>query len=646
MLKKLIPGLFSKKQVRFCVNINELNPNSLPILNADEIIESLHLHNQIRKLKRQIGLDSERFELLYLKPLKLYFESAQLIPASISHHHSTLGGLILHTLQVIEKAIAIRNNYTLPQSSSPETQQKERQLWTYGVFVASLLHDSGKMLSQQKLILDNHSIFDPINPEIKEITYRMQPLNLTDGYRIHETISTIFFGNFIPLTAQSWLSSNLSLLDQLFSFLKGDKAHQGIIGEIVTGADRKSTASDVGFVKTDTPIFSNVSFSEKLMTATREVVKNMQRNHTGAPIFIKNGYAWIMSKTLADTVRKYLQNHKESVPSNNNNIFTEYQNTGLAVNNGRNGVTLSINIKLDNWQNKFNVIAFKTKDIFPDSFQIEDFEGLIECLTVPELTVEDAKLIKMQENSPAINSNIESKLETDNIEPTLDNDDIESTVYEMPSDDYMPDEDSFKLDSSAPNLEDSPDPIFEDNIAPNSKEDNIETKLEQPPPEYNHEYKLEKRDNFNLEQLPKLPEDINVQSNEILDIFLKWVTENIRLKRYILNDKTSPFHILSPDIIGLMAPKAFIDFLKDYNLTNEIPVSNFQTRFYKKGITYQYKRTGGRKVNVFSAKIINTNKSLSFVLIPQKIVMPHGMDINVNKSLVLQDVPELPTKKR
>lgn len=648
-----------KKRDLSNLDLDSLNISNIPLMHADEIINILSLHNKLRALRKKIALDDARFDMLYLNPLKLYMESAQLIPASLSHHHSQIGGLIIHTIQVIETAINIREQYALPQLADPDIQQKERHLWTYGVFVATLMHDAGKLLTQQKLVLNDHSFFDPINPNIRDIGYKMQPLHLQDGYRIHETVGLLFFGNFIPLIGQSWLSSNIKLLDQIFSYLKGDERNQGIIGQIVSSADSKSAASDVGFEKTVKLPFSKKSFGEKLMMATTEVAKNLTKNRSGAPIYIKHGYAWVMSKILADNVRKHMQDLNENVPHSNNNLFTEYQNGGYAIHNGRNGISLSIDVKQGEWQNKFNVIAFKVETLFPEG-GVEDFDGLIHCLTVPELTPNDNQLILMQKSSPALNLGELDQSETiDSVGPTIEDDTfsdesifgqqdstepdiaIDEPIFEQ-DDSTEPnvtiDETTFSQNDSFGSTDDfSTEPMF-----PEDNDIRVETtvKSDDEPEEYKHDFKVNKRDNFDRSILPELPPNINLQSDEIIDLFLSWITEMIRHKRFILNDKTSPIHILTPEIMGLMAPKAFIFFLQDYGLENELKVNNFQTKFYRYGHAYQYKRAAGRTVHVFPAKMINNESiRISFVLIPVNLVMPHGMDISINKSLMLTEVP-------
>ena len=79
--------------------------NVLPVLTADQLYSRLSLHNRLRGIRRKVAIDPQRFEAMYGKPIARYCEVVQLLPASQAHHHAYPGGLIVHTLSVIEYAI-------------------------------------------------------------------------------------------------------------------------------------------------------------------------------------------------------------------------------------------------------------------------------------------------------------------------------------------------------------------------------------------------------------------------------------------------------------------------------------------------------------------------------------------------------------
>ncbi|MEN2804657.1 hypothetical protein OBFLKGFO_02726 [Mannheimia haemolytica] len=52
-------------------------------------------------LWQQVSMNRQMFEALYQQPIERYAEMVQLLPASESHHHSHIGGMLDHGLEVI-----------------------------------------------------------------------------------------------------------------------------------------------------------------------------------------------------------------------------------------------------------------------------------------------------------------------------------------------------------------------------------------------------------------------------------------------------------------------------------------------------------------------------------------------------------------
>lgn len=698
---KKIMSLFSNnkpKKINYSdISINDIHPFEIPLLTADEIIDLLKIQNKIRRIRYVVALDDVRFDELYLSPLHKYFESVQLIPASLSHHHSHLGGLIIHTLDVLEIALGIRNTYTLPRLADPDVQQRERHLWTYGVFVATLLHDIGKTLTQQSLVfLDSHKTFSPIEFKYEPSKYRMIPLDLKESYRIHETLSPMFFGILIPPKGQDWLTRNISLLDQIFSYLKGDKSHEGIIGEIVTKADMKSAASDVGFEKTDSLPFAKKSLSDRIIFAIKELLPTYNINSAGnSTVYKKGEYAWVMSNILAEDIKKFISKQNESVPSDNSKIFNEIQNSGIALSiNGR--LIQSINVSAEKYDgtlfshNDFKVIGLKVRSVFNDANVPDDLIGSIFCPAAPEIYPIKNEINKIDAISPFMQNledvsdkpkatpkkkpspspkqkkvEQEKPLQADPIEPTLEQDFSFDPIFENTNNsepDFTEGKPSLEQDlfeSNEPISTDSSESISNDNIEPisndssepisneftpetisqdNSGEPISNDSSEPTPKNYpDRTLKLKNINSFDAKNFRDLPDDMDFKSKDFFIFFTEWVRENLRSKRFILNDNTSPFHLISESLFGLLAPKAYGVFIDDYKLN--IDHATLQQYLYKHKLFYSHQAFSGRKLNVFTVNIVNSSISLNFNIIHSKHVLPHDLKVNTNKSFILKETP-------
>jgi UTP:GlnB (protein PII) uridylyltransferase len=67
----------------------------------------------------------------------------------------------LHTLEVVEIAIKRRNAKMLPIGANVEAQNEKKDLWTFVIFVAALLHDIGKTVSDVNIsVFLEHEIDD------------------------------------------------------------------------------------------------------------------------------------------------------------------------------------------------------------------------------------------------------------------------------------------------------------------------------------------------------------------------------------------------------------------------------------------------------------------------------------------------------
>ena len=133
--------------------MKNLSIHKLPILCANDLLSKLGIESAISEWRALSGLDNKVFDLLFLEPLRTFAEAVQLAPASEAHHHCGVGGLLKHTADVITIALKKRRGYQLPVGGSITDINHQRHLWTYGVFVACLLHDIGKLSANIRLVL-------------------------------------------------------------------------------------------------------------------------------------------------------------------------------------------------------------------------------------------------------------------------------------------------------------------------------------------------------------------------------------------------------------------------------------------------------------------------------------------------------------
>lgn len=98
--------------------------------NANELLNTDLRKKYLGLIWQQVSMDRKMFNTLYRKPIENYAEIVQLLPASESHHHSHIGGMLDHGLEVIAFSAKLRQSYVLPPNVAPEEQSKQRDAWT------------------------------------------------------------------------------------------------------------------------------------------------------------------------------------------------------------------------------------------------------------------------------------------------------------------------------------------------------------------------------------------------------------------------------------------------------------------------------------------------------------------------------------
>lgn len=87
---------------------------------AEELLGDERRQILMDNIWEQTSVSKESFSRLYYGPISRYAELVQQLPASENHHHSYLGGMLDHGLELILYALKLRQGYLLPIGVSPE----------------------------------------------------------------------------------------------------------------------------------------------------------------------------------------------------------------------------------------------------------------------------------------------------------------------------------------------------------------------------------------------------------------------------------------------------------------------------------------------------------------------------------------------
>lgn len=324
-------------------------PGWLRVLDADELLQSVHAHATLAQLKRQSRLSASVWDRDLLPAIRRYAEFVQLMPASESHHHAHAGGLLAHALETLLAAATWRNGCLLPQGAQAEAVDAQRDFWTYAVFFAALLHDVGKPMADLRIDWLRPGASDPVRwmpmagtlIDCGAAEYRVAFAPKTErDYTAHGRLGVMLLQRLAPPSALSFLAREPEVLKALTQFLSGED-RDGPIADIVRRADQASTSrslSQGSRARFGTAV--SVPLIELLMSSLRDLLRRggqLPLNRDGAIGWVFDGSVWFVAKRLADQVREHVQQHAPDEPipgeSKNDRLFDTWQEYGCITPN-------------------------------------------------------------------------------------------------------------------------------------------------------------------------------------------------------------------------------------------------------------------------------------------------------------------------
>lgn len=121
-------------------------PSTAPGVPAASVEEILATQAEmIESLRRPSGLTRADFEHLVTPLLRRMVEFIHLFPASANHHHSGVGGLLRHSLEVAFYAVRYADEVEFAPDADPERRFHIRPRWRLATVLVGLLHDLGKV---------------------------------------------------------------------------------------------------------------------------------------------------------------------------------------------------------------------------------------------------------------------------------------------------------------------------------------------------------------------------------------------------------------------------------------------------------------------------------------------------------------------
>lgn len=621
---------------------------------ASELLDTPLRQQYLATIWQNVSMTPDMFQKLYREPIDKYAEMVQLLPASESHHHSHIGGMLDHGLEVIAIATRLRQSYILPQNAIPEEQAKQRDVWTAVVIYAALLHDIGKCAVDVEIVLKDGNRWFPWQGMPNQ-PYNFRYIKGRD-YNLHPTLGGFFASLLIPKSAFDWIATFPKAFSDLMYFIAGHTDKVGILSDIIQKADQISVTMALGGDPNKLSEKPQMSFARQLLMALRQVVERYKLNaqQGGCDGWLTDEGLWVMSKSTADNIRAILMKQGIAVPSQNGKLFDELQTHKLIDITTESKAIWNCKVTSnEGWTHDkpFSLLRIPSQIIWENVDQRPTlFAGRVEVLNSAPVSIDTV-------NSPSIQPNIVEQSVTQlpiaPLDQSVNTDSIPATTSSVQNVDMAQsnhnDDFEFLLDLF-PTMEKAQTTEPAKEIAISEPEKNVTHILPDENPNdadtksatttTSQQKKISKpkskqnQDSINplaVEQAETENSDIDPQK------FITWIKAGIISGKLFVNRPNAVIHKVQ-DHLFLVTPSIFKIYLRDVvQRTDTESWELLQKRFQMLGIhRRQHTEDDGR--NIWKCQVVGPNRKSElsgFLIQDTKLLIGDKMFLN-NQWLILQ----------
>ena len=349
----------------------------LPIESAHSLLAAEHRRQLLDRIWQYTALSHAQFTQLYINPIHRYAEQVQQLPASETHHHAYLGGMLDHGLELVACSLKLRQSYLLPTGAAPEDQAAQTDAWSAGIAYGALLHDIGKIAVDLLVERQDGRVWHPWQGPLDQ-PYRFRYLKGRD-YHLHGAAAGLLYTQILNRPILDWLSGFPPLWASLLYVLAGQYERAGVLGELVIQADRVSTAQNIGGNPSKALQAPIHTLQHHLISGLRHLVQHeLKLNQPGAAGWLTQDSLWLVSKAVTDKLRAYLLSQAiEGIPSSNIAVFDELQSHGLVESTPEGKAIWTALVTQGNWQQSFTFLRLQPALIWANEDRPEAFSGTV-----------------------------------------------------------------------------------------------------------------------------------------------------------------------------------------------------------------------------------------------------------------------------
>lgn len=321
----------------------------LPVVDGARLLARPSTAQLVRSIISKSGLSGSNVERDLLPIIEAYASFVQMLPASESHHHAQPGGLLQHTLEVVDFSLSYRRSYMLPLGAGAERVNELKHVWTMACILVSMFHDIGKPMSDLVVTLyATHGvaregrIWTPLAGPMSSqgATHYQVNFNRERRYEQHAELSVILMQRMVPSHILAWIGEqDRSLLPLILgSLAPGDSKAKSILADITRRADQESTRVNLlngprTRFKTarETPLVDVLDEALKRLIASSRLRFNVPGGHG----FVDGEDLLLVVPRVLDEIRAYLADAlvtgSRGIPQDNLILYSTWMDFGRVL---------------------------------------------------------------------------------------------------------------------------------------------------------------------------------------------------------------------------------------------------------------------------------------------------------------------------
>ena len=298
----------------------------------------------IRELRQASALSFTEFDTYILPAIERFAEFVHLLPASEYDHHSDLGGLFRHGLEVALNASRRAEGKEFALNETPSVRKFQIFRWRACALLGGMLHDLGKaVIDVGASDVTGTRIW---NPHVQSLWGWLEELGIehytiswreTRRHREHDAISATALLRIIPDATMRWMDEHRGKVayDAMLMALTGSSDRNNPLIDIIKGADGDSVRVDRAESQKRLASIGEAgsrSSAALLVRAMRERILQGEWpvNQLGSPVWYTTQGIYVMHPIAAKQAVEHLRNQElTTIPNDPSLVLAILREAGV-----------------------------------------------------------------------------------------------------------------------------------------------------------------------------------------------------------------------------------------------------------------------------------------------------------------------------